>query len=572
MSHSLYSPVNYDNSGNSKVSKTRILRGLAILLLAVGVTTYSVDTSLKKGRLSNVPNYDDVTYFVSATDLLQSTKEDGFKGLMNFLHRDGLHSPYSTGLASLAYLMGGYNDVAPYAANGILIVVYLCCVSYFFRDCNTVYFCLALWTFVMLPFANLAVVEFRPDPAWAVVTGFAVVFAITRENFFENWRVPAAFGALVGISLLIKPSTFAMTIVAATSAFGSRWIVEFARTDRTRAMRVLAPSFFLAGGSAILVAAPYFAFHWRDTWNYFYENSFGKNAAVWANPGDRWDQWLFYLSGGGAASNLGSHCWIILAIIFGLAVWNFKQSSVVGRLQTAFLGIVLVMVYYINSTAAAKTPFLGGAFYGILIFSAAYFAGKVLSGASNSSTVFVFNFRVYDMPGGKISSRLLAQSPRLNLKPCYLLLIIPIVMTGYHRWPACSTWPKSERNLCFVRANAEAKKYFSTISTPKSILFTQAGPVVFENIQIYYLRRGERPSMNSGAFLRSVDEFKEAIKKTDVVIAQDRETLGGASFVPSEPLQDEFLSTLGADTTFQLEKTIPISEGRNVYIFARKKK
>src|SRR5262245_16574670 len=122
--------------------KTRYFRGLIILLLAIGFTAFSVHTSMQKGRLSNIPNYDDVTYFASATDLVQSVRQDGWRGLAAFMSRDSLHSPYSISLAALAYAIGGYHDVAPYAANGVLIVVYLSCIAYFFRSCRLLPFLL----------------------------------------------------------------------------------------------------------------------------------------------------------------------------------------------------------------------------------------------------------------------------------------------------------------------------------------------------------------------------------------------------------------------------------------------
>ena len=83
----------------SFLQKPGTFRALVILLFASGLTWYAVHTSFRIGRLSNVSNYDDVTYFASATDLVESIKVGHLRGFGEFLSRDGLHSPYSIGLA-----------------------------------------------------------------------------------------------------------------------------------------------------------------------------------------------------------------------------------------------------------------------------------------------------------------------------------------------------------------------------------------------------------------------------------------------------------------------------------------
>ena len=57
-------------------------RNLFILVIVVMVssimfTAYSLDISRKIGRLSTVPNYDDVTYFTKASEIYFKFKESG---------------------------------------------------------------------------------------------------------------------------------------------------------------------------------------------------------------------------------------------------------------------------------------------------------------------------------------------------------------------------------------------------------------------------------------------------------------------------------------------------------------
>jgi hypothetical protein len=521
------------------------LRGLFILLLAVGYTWFCVEMSFKKGRLSNVPNYDDVSYFASATDLLQSVKDGGRRGLAGFLARDDLHSPYCIGLAALAYWVGGYRDAAPYVANVVLVAAYLCAVAFFARRCRLADFCLVLWIALMLPFASMSVAEFRPDLAWATVTGFAVIFTLTREQFFEGWGSAAAFGSLAGLALLIKPSTFAMTILVLSAAFGGRWLVEFARTNPRQAWRAL-PRALLAGlGFALLVAGPYFAFYGKTIWNYFYDNSYGKNAAVWVNlyPGSQWKQWTFYAGRDGAGSNLGKLYWAVLPGILGLSVWHFRKSSRAGRLQMAFLWLILAMVYAINSTANIKHIFLGGAFYGTLIFAAAYFAGVMLEPAPDASV-------------------------RRRGFPSAALAVIALVLTLYYRWPNYSYWGRNKMSDSYVTAWRGVEECLPSCPSPKEILVTQV-TVLPDNVKIWYLRRHQHPTVHFCAFVRTLDEFKALLPSADMVIAQDPGTPGSVSYLPAEPLQGGIVRMLREDSAFRLRKLVPIADGKNVYVFVR---
>jgi len=495
------------------------------------------------GRLSTVPTYDDVGYFASGTDLLQSIRQDGWRGLSAFLGRDELHSPYSISLAALAYSVGGFNDAAPYAANFILVAVYLCAVAYFVRGCRLADFCLVLWIALMLPFASLAVAEFRPDPAWAIVTGFSVVFVLTRENFFDGWRAAAIFGVLSGLALLIKPSTFALTILALGAAFGGRWLLQCAQTNPRQAGRALWPSLLAAGLAVLVIAGPYYAFRGKNIWDYFYINSFGKNADVWTATGSRWQQWTFYVRKSGAGSNLGNLYWAVLLGILGLSIWHFRKSSRTGRWKTILLWLVLAAIYAVNSVESNKTLFLGGAFYGTLIFSAAFFAGALLTRTPNDSSNY----------------------------PSRALLVTAIVMTLLYRWPGYSKADHDRNSASRATSWKSVQQDLPISPPPGKILVTQAGPIVPENVRIWYLRQNLQTSVQSCAFLRSLDQFKQRLETADLVITQDQGIHGNVADLPAEPLQNEFIRTLKSDSAFHLKNLIPIADEKNIYIFARAK-
>ncbi|XHR29532.1 MAG: hypothetical protein ACFUZC_03040 [Chthoniobacteraceae bacterium] len=394
----------------------------------------------------------------------------------------------------------------------------------------------------------MAVVEFRPDLAWATTLGFTVVFALTRENLFQSWKAALFQGVLIGLALLIKPSTFAMTLAASGMALGFAWLLEISREGIARATSRLFPTAGVVLLAIIAVAGPYFAVFGQMVWRYFIDNSFGVNAAVWANPGNRLSQWLFYIYGPGSRSNLGTQEPVIFAAWIGFALWRTGKGGRTVRLQTLFMGVVALVVFIVNAAAPMKSPFLGGAFYGTLLFSAAFMAGEFFAALPTAAT----------------------HLHRIALGAFALITLNAAFM---YRWPEYSHWPKHQRNKAFIAAEKAMKEFVASVPQPKNIAFTQAGPVTPENIRLLYFRRKERCNMTSAAFCRTLEEFKAAISRQDMVVTQDKCTLGGSDMMPSEALEDDFVSFLSTSPDFKLAKTIPIEgengEWRNVYVFMR---
>jgi hypothetical protein len=521
---------------------------LCILLLSIVFSWLCVRTSLRMGRLSNVPNYDDIVYFASAADLLQSVRENGLSGAADFALRDGLHSPYCTAVAAVAFSIEGIRNAAPYRMNLFLVVAYLSVIAYFFRQAEFHFKVLAFLFFLTLPFATMAVVEFRPDLAWATLLGFSAVFAMTREDLFQSWKVALCQGVLVGLSLLVKPSTFAMTLAVSAMALGFAWLLEISRNGLGRAFSRLFPTAGVVLLALIALAGPYYAVFGREVWRYFIDNSFGVNATVWNNPGDPLTQWLFYIYGPGSRSNLGSQELVIFAALLGFGFLRSWKGGRTVRLQTLLMIAAVAIIFVVNAVARMKSPFLGGAFYGTLLFSTAFLAGEFFSA----------------LPAGS------KQAYRFALGA---FIIVTLNAAFIYHWPEYSHWPKHQRNKAFIAAENAMKEFVASAPTPKNIVFTQAGPVTPENIKLLYFRRKERCNMTSAAFCRSLDEFQKVVATQDVVVTQDKGTLGGSDNMPSEALEDDFVGFLSHSADFKLAKTIPIlgekGDWRNVYVFVK---
>ena len=518
-----------------------------IALLSLLFSWLCVRTSAKIGHLNNVPQYDDVVYFLSAADGLHSLREGGLSGLIEFAKRDHLHSPYSTLIAAMGFAVEGIRFAAPYRFNAILIAAYLAGVAYFFRKTEFLPRLLAMIFFLTPPFATMAVVEFRPDMAWATAIGFTAVFGMTRADLFHRTKIAAIFGALTGVALLVKPSTFVMTLAVSLMSFGFAWFLELSRNSFGEAVRRLLPTALVALAAMVLVAGPYYAAFGEIIKNYFVESVFGENAGVWAYPGDWKVQWLFYIHGGGSNSNLGRQTLIILAAWLVLVALRVRNGSRQDRLQTLFLGLSALFIYCANSMLAMKTAFVGGAFYGTLFFSLAFLGGEFFASVPKWTRI-----------------------PHRDAVTA--LAFATLAAVCIYEWPEYS---RDKRNKSYRVAQSAVTEFLKDRQTPKKIVLAQAGPIIHENLTLFYLARKEKvcPSMYSAAFSRSVEEFEGAIQNAEMVVAQDTDTAGSSEALPSADLQDQFVALMQSRQDFQLAKCIPIPgkdfQWRNIYLFVR---
>ena len=143
-----------------------------VLLVSCAFVRWSLSESFAHGRLASEPNYDDVTYLYGGARILQSIRTgDIIKPLTS-----KMHSPFSVLLAATSFAVWGMQDWAPYASNVVIVLCYLLLLCYFLRALPIGLQLGLLLIFLSLPFATMAVVEFRPDIMWATLVGFATVY------------------------------------------------------------------------------------------------------------------------------------------------------------------------------------------------------------------------------------------------------------------------------------------------------------------------------------------------------------------------------------------------------------
>src|SRR5579871_2750787 len=333
-----------------------------LVLLAYLFTSQVCHYSRLHGRLATVPGYDDVVYLYSGYDLATAWHQLGFAGWADHYGRIASHAPYSELLAAFTFYLFGFKIRSAYIANVLLVIVFLAFLRYFFRPLAGYVQFLLFGCFLALPFATMMVAEFRPDMAWATFLGFTMIYQVTRRDFFATLGPAAVAGLLSGLTLLAKPSTFAMTILMCLLAFGARFVLEFYRPNPPRFLPHLAQAalrLLIIIVLAVLVSLPFAYYFGRFIWEYFIFGVFGTGRQVFDAFAHH--PWNYYIYGPAYDSNLA---WAgDLLLVTTVVVLYLARRTITRYEKTEFeLCLILIMVpYVINNQAPIASPFLAGA-------------------------------------------------------------------------------------------------------------------------------------------------------------------------------------------------------------------
>ena len=336
-----------------------------VVALSAAFTLAMLQFSLAHGRLGYDITYDDVGYFTDGARRLDTLYEQGARAAWREFRKTPPHSPLSTGLAMSGFMLFGINDWAPYAMNGLLALATLLSVNWILRDADR-----WLWTLGMLfvlscPFLWNSVLEFRPDYAAALFTAVASLATIeaARRDELHKW---AALGALWGGATLAKPGALPFVVfMGGVSALAGLVIRNGMRLPREELIRHLVWAARVSGLAA-LIAAPYFAFAARDLIGYVREAVFSESSSIWHLDGGLSTQLLYYVTGHGGATMLGTHVWLAVGLVaatIGLLTW--RKSPALPLVVSA--AALTASAYLFLSLVPNKSAFFGLTFQVLLV-------------------------------------------------------------------------------------------------------------------------------------------------------------------------------------------------------------
>jgi hypothetical protein len=516
---------------------------IAFVLLVSGIFVYySLIESFAHGRLASEPNYDDISYFYAGTRILQALRAGYFtQALASYMH-----SPFSVLLAATSYAIWGAKDWAPYAGNVVIVACYLLALCYFLRHLPVGVQMGLLFIFLSLPFATMAVVEFRPDIMWATLVGFAAVYLSTTGRDFSSRLEALGIGLVYGAAMMAKPSTFLMT----TSVIGLGGLL---RTLRQAFIGKLKVSSFLVWlmlfvVSALLVAGLYYSLHYERIWRYFYENSFGNNKDIWIASQTLSEHLRHYIGADFAAtSNLGRWRLPLLSFVgLSLVFCAWRTKEIERRLVLGSLATVVIAAWLASSLFGMKSPFLGGAFYGTLIFAAAYLLAELLRPAS-----------------GRLS-RPLVQS--------LTFASLGILAYAMHTWPAYSEWDFPRASF-YRKANngvwkeiRKAWKEYTPTDGRLDVYYSNTSPIPAELPRLRALQNHVPLRMHGGSLTYSMEAQRALFGRCDVIVVQDSNLPEVNPNFPGEKLQMQITEEVLSTPRFRLAKEILVSDKKRIYV------
>ncbi len=351
-----------------------ILLGVLSLIFTLFVLRWSAS----HGRLAQEITADDSAYFTDGLRRLNALFHGGIVEFTRYALRSPPHSPYSSLMAFLGFLILGVRDWVPYFTNVILVFLLLLLVDHLARKLDEGRRNALLLVTLAVPFSFTAVHDFRPDFAVALFTAIGVVcgleWAVSQPPDSTSLQRAFIGGLPFGIAFVVKPSFFPHTAVLSMVPVMFKvmsW--SLARSEQQQPITRLIPAglSYLAG--VLLLPLPFYVWNYLSILGYFLSNTGqGADAALWRLQGGAWSVFAIYTysTGSGIAGMLGNFIFVFaLLSVIGLAVFlanrNRREALVQAGVLTAIATSLAIMVYgrYSNS-------FFGLTFQILLLFGA----------------------------------------------------------------------------------------------------------------------------------------------------------------------------------------------------------
>jgi hypothetical protein len=358
--------------------------GLYVVLSAV-FAMVMVNYSMGHGRLAVGPTDDDCNYMVDALQRLKILYHSP-KQFVHCLVQFPPHSPFSSGLAMIAFLVFGPHQWAPYVANGTVLLSMLLMVDFLTAPAGRAARIAAVVFTFTFPFTANVITEFRPDCAVGIATAVGVVLLMRRSPISSTPKPTFWIGTLLAVALLIKPTFAPFTMLT----FGLAWLLStFLVNPRARdpsSGRSRLPGelgWFLL--PSLVLALPYFLIHFQVI-TYIQNQAFGRNKGAFELKESGLQALRYYWSGAGGQMMLGRDRYGIILLALAGVVLRWNQVRQNWRFITGYIAIIGV-TFAIPTLARMSNPFFATTgdvliLLGIVMVIAALFTAETASGSS----------------------------------------------------------------------------------------------------------------------------------------------------------------------------------------------
>jgi hypothetical protein len=538
------------------------VRGDFLLVLISGIlfTAFALQWSFQNGRLTRDPSFDDVVYFVDGLERVRVLYDHGFEGLVRDLWKDPPHSPWSTGLAFLSFLLLGAHDWVPYLANGIIVVLFLA-LSLLVADARDPLLKVLIICFVCsFPWALRAVQDFRPDFAVALFTSGGILFAIPRLRLAsvqtrETKRWLLASGLCFAMAFVTKPSFVLHTLLLYTYSLGIVVTCNFRWRDKSplghRLAQSLKPLPMLLV-PVVCVALPYYALAWQEIGDYIWRHSRGESAHLWRLPTGYLGTIAYYFIGPPAQEMMKAH----LIIVACLIMLGFASAVAREEYYKCWYGLLVL-----GASALSLLTFgisrIGNPFFGL--------TSQVLE----SLLAIHFVGSNWNVPEKWL---------RLPLRVIAVIAILAGII-GMLPNPAADRPQQTPVNAVERSVNREVVETVHAYAQRNDlrgteglrVLVTFAGDINDVAMKWIALKRGLRYQFSGNFFSESIEPYINASESAAFLVSADRDATGVAPWIPSNKIADQILKWIRAQADWSLLQTIEAYDGLNYFVFVNPK-
>jgi hypothetical protein len=535
--------------------------GVVVILTAI-TASLSLRLAEQFGRLSVPPLYDDVTYFLAATQWLNAAPSHGFAAnLYGLLHQ---HAPFSTLTAAIGFTLWPNSFFGPYAINAVTILVFLLGVARLLWRCSLVNIVTCLVGAACVPMFWQTMTEARPDLPWGLALGLAIGAVLHRALLQRSrWSI-FRLGVLCGLVSAIKPSAFPASFACIGLAAGVQLACECLasgiRTFRAAVARAGLPALLFAAG-LLAGAVPIIGIDLVETIHYILKAMI-HDRDIWVLDEGFRTSLTHYSIGLEGSLALNYWLWVGLALAAArlcLAVLNDRRD--VGTACTIL--VAGLIAYAIPTLSNIKSYFLGAMFYGVFIVT------------------MMLNFGAVVAALDAVISRLMPRSPLqpwlrsgLHLVPlaAVLSLFLANCFPGRIRLPTGLT-PDQIQDIRIATAKVwsllqEGSQGVEASARPGKVPvigFSSPYPVTPTTIQLYSVQAHMHLDVRGEFFNRTLDAAEKALLASDVAIV----TSWMPHNLPGLRMGDELIGRMDANPGMCLVDSLPLLTARVIRIYRR---
>lgn len=490
-----------------------------------------------------VPIYDDVVYLIDGLSRLTVLDRQGIATcLVDFLYAHPPHAPFVALTSLLGLLLSAGAPWGPYLLNvgWILFVLLLGWVA--LRPCSPWVKVGVLVAALAAPIFGSVLAEFRPDPIWGLMVGFAVIVSARLDVVGAPPRRVFALGLLFGAAVISKPTAAPASALVLAVAWATQVSLSLLVERAWSVGRFVRVTAWLTLGAACMVT-PYLVANGAAILAYILEVM--GSGSMWRTQASVWGHISYYLNRGTGTLALG-WAWYAALPLFAICAALMARARDWQALPAFAAAIAAVLTAYMIVTVSSNKSLM---------------IGSILYGAILAAVVWCMSY---------IAIRISLRGRAVLVLGALIFATqwVPRAGTIHLEDPAMAA--TDEANRAVLPPLVEALR----VRPDASVLITVPGPAYAGTLDFLSRQQGIVRTFVAGYTWDSWGRVVRDVSTADVVVLSEAGMTGqslGYAF-PSVQFQSRLLEELRASSEFKGRPVYTDKQQRSVWLFVRNRR